>query len=280
MIPPVANNFVAGETIESALERAAELESREITAILNRLGEHYDTAQPALEDTREYVELIGEIEKHGLDACISVKPSQLGLDVDEDLFAQNLDRVAAEAADNDVFLWIDMEDHTTTDATIDAYERLVDAHPGNVGVCLQANLRRTKSDLSRIGNCDGKIRLVKGAYDEPDGISYGVKQEIDDAYRELIRSALTTHTTGVAIGSHDESMVDLANQIASEHDTEHEVQMLMGVREEYQTELAGDRDVYQYVPYGDAWLSYFYRRLRERSENMEFAARAIYEQYL
>ncbi len=128
MIPPIANNFVAGETAPGALDHVASLNDDGVKGILNLLGEHYDERQPADEDADQYIELVKEIDRSGLDCAISVKPSQIGLDVGDDVFVENLERIVAAGDDHGVFVWVDMEDYTTTDVTLDAYERLVTDH--------------------------------------------------------------------------------------------------------------------------------------------------------
>jgi proline dehydrogenase len=122
---------------------------------------------------------------------------------------------------------------------------------------------------------DGKVRLVKGAYDEPEDVAYNRKETVNEMYREHLRYMFREFDDGIAVGSHDPEMIDLARELHEEHGTEFEVQMLMGVREAAQEELAGDYEVWQYVPFGSRWMSYFYRRAMERKENAIFAIRAV-----
>jgi proline dehydrogenase len=285
MIPPIASQFVAGESAAEAVERARELDEQGVGTILNLLGEHYHERGPADEDAETYIDLVEDIADSGAKACISVKPSQAGLDVGADgdrptesgreVFRENVTRVVEAAREAGVFVWIDMEDHPTTDATLDVYEDLAREHGGGVGVCVQANLRRTSEDLERLADVPGKVRLVKGAYDEPKEVAYQSKARVNEAYRDVIRQAFEQFDDGVGIGSHDPEMIDLALELAEEHDTGYEIQMLMGVREEAQFDLADEHEVWQYVPYGSKWMSYFYRRMMERKENLLFAARAV-----
>ena len=275
MIPPIASKFVAGETPAAALDRARRLNDRDVGAILNLLGEHYDSPGAAAADRDAYLSLLDDIAAADGDACISVKPSQIGLDVGEETFRDNLRAIVDRAAEHDCFVWIDMEDHTTTDATLDAYEDFAREHPGCVGVCLQANLKRTRDDVERLADVPGKVRLVKGAYDEPAAIAYTEKSRVNDAYRELLAYAFEHYDGGVAVGSHDPAMIDYARDLHEEFGTDFEIQMLMGVREDAQFDLAEEYEVWQYVPYGEKWLSYFYRRAMERKENALFALRAI-----
>jgi len=272
MIPPIASSFVAGETPEAALKHVDGINEDDIGGILNLLGEHYDDRENAEADTEAYVNLVGMIDDRGTDACISVKPSQLGLDIAPGLFEENLGRIVDAA---DCFVWIDMEDHTTTDVTLDAYEEHARATGGNVGVCVQANLKRTGEDLTRLADLPGKVRLVKGAYDEPGEIAHREKETVNAVFRDYLEYMFREFDDGVAVGSHDPAIIDHAHDLHETYGTPYEVQMLMGVREDAQRTLARDVEVYQYIPYGSRWLSYFYRRVRERRENLRFAARAV-----
>jgi proline dehydrogenase len=274
VIPPVARRFVAGETSAEAIEHARRTNEDGVNVILNLLGEHYDDRAAADADADAYVRLLGDLS--GVAACVSVKPSQLGLDVSEAVFGGNLRRVVAAAAEHDRFVWVDMEDATTTDATLSTYEAVARECPGRVGVCLQANLKRSPDDLRRLAAVPGKVRLVKGAYDEPAAVAYRDRGRVDEAYRDLLRTAFETFAEGVAVGSHDPAMVALARELHAEYGTGYEVQMLMGVREDAQRALAAEGvEVWQYAPYGRRWLAYFSRRVRERRENLLFALRAV-----
>jgi proline dehydrogenase len=276
MLPPIANNFVAGTTPATALDHATETNHDDVAVILNLLGEHYHDRSEADGDADAYVSLAADIAASDVTACLSVKPSQIGLGVSDDAFRENLARIVEAATEDGVFVWIDMEDHETTDVTLDAFERHARATDGNVGVCIQANLKRTSEDVKRLADVPGKVRLVKGAYDEPAAIAYEDKGRVDDAYRELLAYMFEHFEGGVGVGSHDPAMIEYARELHDEHGTPYEVQMLMGVREDAQRDLASDGvDVYQYVPYGRKWLQYFYRRVRERKENLLFAARAV-----
>jgi proline dehydrogenase len=276
MIPPIARRFVAGERPGPAVDRARTLNGDNITAILNLLGEHYEKRPPADADRDAYLDLLDDLAENRVDACISVKPSQIGLDVGVDVFHENFAQIVDHADDRGQFVWLDMEDHTTTDATLDAFEEQAKMSDGGVGVCVQANLRRTSEDLERLAEVPGKIRLVKGAYDEPGDIAYRQSTRVNQSYRELLAYLFEHYEDGqIAVASHDPEMLARAAELHEEFGTEYEVQMLMGVREDKQRELSSELPVYQYVPYGSKWFSYFYRRAIERKENLLFALRAI-----
>jgi proline dehydrogenase len=274
MIPPVADRFVAGEHPAQALEHARQLNERDVGALLNLLGEHYHERDPAEADAATYRRLLDDIGRSDLDCCVSVKPSQVGIQVHEDVFRKNLGDIAAHADRRDGFVWVDMEDHTTVDATLDGFcDLVVDHH--DMGLCLQANMKRTPADLDRLAELPGKVRLVKGAYEPPRDLAYREKSRVNEAYRALLEQAFRTFDGGVAVGSHDPAMVAYARDLHETYGTDYEIQMLMGVREDAQTELARTVPVSQYVPYGGKWLSYFYRRLKENTGNAAFALRAV-----
>jgi len=275
MLPPIASRFVAGETAAVALDHVRRANDRGVGVILNLLGEHYHEREPADADAATYCRLIDDLGRTDLRACISVKPSQLGLDVGEDVFRENLARVVERADEHGEFVWIDMEDHTTTDATLEAFAEHARGTDGQVGVCIQANLRRTREDLERLADLPGKVRLVKGAYDPPAEVAYQERSRVNESYRDCLQYLFEAFDDGVAVGSHDPAMITLAEELHAEHGTPYEVQMLMGVREDAQVDLAGECEVWQYAPYGSKWLSYFYRRVLERKENAAFALRAV-----
>ncbi|WP_222917293.1 proline dehydrogenase family protein [Natrinema sp. SYSU A 869] len=275
MIPPIANRFVAGESPAEALEHVRQLNDHNVKAIVNLLGEHYDERDPVEADAAEYRRLVADIAGSGLEGCISVKPSQLGLDLGEDVFRAELADIVDAAAEHGVFVWVDMEDHTTTDATLDAFEAFAHEYGGGVGICVQANLRRTRADVRRLADVPGKVRFVKGAYDPSSDVAYTDSARIDREYRDLLEYAFEHYDGGIGVGSHDPAMIERAKALHERHGTEFEIQMLMGVREDTQYELADEYEVWQYVPYGDRWLSYFYRRVMERRENLRFAFRAV-----
>lgn len=276
MIPPIASNFVAGESPATALDHVAARNAEGVNVILNLLGEHYDDPSAAASDATAYRALVRDIADSDVDACISVKPSQLGIDIGEDVFTSNYRAVVEAAQDAGVFVWCDMEDADTTDTTLDAFEELAREYEGGVGQCVQSNLKRTSDDLERLADVPGKIRLVKGAYDESPEISYKEKSAVNEQYREDLETLFADYEGKIAVGSHDPQMIEYARDLREEHNREFEIQMLMGVRQDAQRDLAADgEEVWQYAPYGDKWLSYFYRRVRERKENALFAVRAV-----
>lgn len=275
MLPPIADQFIAGETPEMALRDVEQLNSRGIGGIVNALGEHYMDEREVDSDIQTYKELVTEIDRLELEACLSVKPSQLGLDINRGVFAENVNRIVTHAQSYDVFVWFDMENHLTTDATLAVFEDMTAVAPGNVGVCIQANLRRTYDDLERLVALPGGIRLTKGAYAPPSGVAFTEQDTVNAAFKTHLETLFREHDARIAVATHDPVMIDAAIKYHDRFGTTFEFQMLKGVREATQTSLATEYDVWQYLPFGDQWLTYFYRRIRERKENVLFAARAI-----
>lgn len=275
MIPPIASRFVAGEHMAAAVDRAEQLDARDIHAIVNLLGEHHGDHAPVVEDTETYLELLESIDRASLDASITVKPTQIGLSIDESLFEEQLDAIVEAARERELVVWIDMEDSSTTDATLVGFERAAERHPNHVGVCLQANLRRTAGDVADLAGVPGRIRLVKGAYREPIPVAYRDPDRVEAAFREVLGQLVRNHDGEIAVGTHDPALIAHAKQLQAVHDRSIQFQLLMGVRTDLRDELAADYDVAEYVPYGERWAAYFSRRVLERSENAKFAARAV-----
>lgn len=280
MIPPIANRFIAGETAQTAIANTQHYRDDGVYTILNRLGEHYDSPADAVADADEYCDLITDHIEAPNRICLSVKPSQLGIDIaldrDTSTFENQLERVVETAYDNDVFVWVDMEDSETTDATLDAVERLGRTYDSTVGVAIQANLRRTADDLRRLNGSGVAVRLVKGAYDEPNKIAYQDDTTIDEQYKSHLEYLFAEFDGYVAVATHDPAMIAQARNLATTYDREFEFQMLLGVRPNAQRELAAEGyDVWQYAPYGDEWMAYVWRRLREGKNNAGFILRAL-----
>lgn len=274
MLPPIVSRFVSGTDADGAITYARSINEDRLTPILNYLGEHYTDPADVEDCVTEYTKLIDKLAVRTVNAAISLKPTQLGLLIDEELFHKNAQYLVSHAVDSGVFVWFDMEDHTTTDATLDVYYDVEKQYSESVGICVQANLKRTGRDLSKLVETDGKIRLVKGAYAESEDIAHTEKRVIDEAYRIHLKYLFEHHEGSIAVASHDDEMISLAAVLHEQYETDYEIQMLMGVREADQRELAENHTVYQYAPYGSSWFSYFYRRLQER-KNIGFIIRAL-----
>jgi len=273
--------FMPGETLASALDAAAPLEAAGIGTMYTRLGENLTSLAEADEVADHYIEVFDSIAARGYRGEVSVKPTQLGLDHDEDRTLAHLTRLAQKAADIGSYLWIDMEGSAYVEPTIRLYERLRAVQP-RTGICLQAYLKRTPGDLERLRPLDPAIRLVKGAYDEPDAIAYRDKRQVDASYLSLAVDFLKTgrgKPIRLGLGSHDVALIEqIAEQVAAAGVPRDgfEVEMLYGIRsrEQYRLARAGYR-VQTLIAYGDAWYPWYMRRLAERPANVAFAIRSL-----
>jgi len=261
-----ANQWVAGERLEDAVRATKEANGRGVDGILNLLGEHYQEEAQVETTLRAYLQMLKAIEEHGLEARVSVKPSQLGLEFGraycESMIIPVFDRVRAMGD----FLWIDMEGSRFTEDTLAIYGDLRRRHH-DVGVCLQANLKRTPKDLERLLEIGGKVRLVKGAYRELEATAHRSRADVDAAYGRLLRT-LFEAGDHFAVATHDGKFIEESIRLAKTHKRIWEFQFLKGVREPTMRALvAKGYKVSEYIPYGPNWLPYFLRRLRERPRN-------------
>ncbi|HYY49179.1 MAG TPA: proline dehydrogenase family protein [Thermoplasmata archaeon] len=269
-----ARQWVAGERMEDALRVAREANARGLDALVNHLGEHYREKGPVEATTREYLRLLAAMKAGGIRGTVSLKPTQFGVLINRAYaLSQMLPVLDAAKADGRV-LWLDMENAHTTDDALWIGERLLERY-NRVGICVQANLKRTPGDIDRLIRAEARIRLVKGAYKEAPEIAYGTRAEIDRAYRAELET-LFQRTRDFAVGSHDGRMIARALELAREHPTPFEFAMLQGVRDPLKRELveSGHR-VSEYIPYGPTWLPYFSRRLRERPRNIVTMVRSL-----
>jgi proline dehydrogenase len=273
--------FMPGDRIEDALGAAVDLQVLGIGTLYTKLGENITELSQAQAVEDHYLELLHRVKAAEVDGEISVKPTQLGLDVDEDACFAHLRTLAAAAEAQGSYLWIDMEDSSYVDRTLDLYQRLRASQP-RTGICLQAYLRRTAKDVERLLPLNPAIRLVKGAYDEPRALAFKTRREVDANYLGIAVTLLRetrTRPLRVGLGTHD---VELVNQIASHAAAAgiakdaFEVQMLYGIRAREQRALArsGFR-VQTLIAYGAAWYPWYMRRLAERPANVLFALRQL-----
>jgi len=272
----VAMRFVAGETLDEAVAVARGLNARGFLVSLDHLGEHVSDTAPAAQAAAEYRDCLDRIESEGLDANISVKLTQLGLGIADDLAERLLGELATRAAAAGLTVTVDMEESALTQATLDIYCR-VQAEHGNLGLALQAALHRTPADLRRVTPLGGLIRLCKGAYDEPAEIALRRRAEVSAAYGSLLADLMACEGVRPAVATHDHHLVNRARELAENRREPFEFQMLYGIRSALQTELvAAGFAVRVYVPYGVAWYPYLTRRLAERPANIWFFTRAFF----
>ena len=273
--------FMPGETMESALEAAAPLEAAGIGSMYTRLGENLTNLGEADEIAEHYIGVFDAIKARAYRGEVSVKPTQLGLDLDPERTLAHLRRLATKAEEIGSYLWIDMEGSDYVEATVALYEQMRADHP-RTGICLQAYLKRTPSDVERLRPLDPAIRLVKGAYDEPASIAYRDKRQVDASYLAIAVDILKTgrgRPVRLGLGTHDVALVEqIAEQVAPAGVAKDgfEIEMLYGIRsrEQYRLAKAGYR-VQTLIAYGEYWYPWYMRRLAERPANVAFAIRSL-----
>lgn len=274
--------FLPGESLDDALAAAERLNENGALAVLTHLGENVSQRSEAEKVVEGYIGALERIRSANLAAEISVKLTQLGLDLDAELCRANLTRLVESSA-RDKTVWVDMEHSSYVDATLAIYRQVHAAHP-NAGVCLQAYLFRTEKDLASLILLGAAVRLVKGAYSEPPEIAFAEKKDVDENFFHLAKMLLgpAARTTGVraTMATHDRALIArisdwaVAEGIAKD---QIEFQMLYGINRGEQQRLAGER--YRtgvLVSYGSYWFPWFMRRLAERPANVFFIARNIF----
>lgn len=270
----VVERFVAGDGLESGMEAARSLWNQGIAAMLDHLGENAESPAQAAAATDTYIRALKRIqEAPELDCNISVKLSQLGLDVAGDLCAENMERVLQAAGqDRPTLVMIDMEARRFVDPTLDLYLGLRDRY-SNVGVCLQAYLRRTAADARRIGGPGSVVRVAKGAYLESPEFAFSTRGEVRRSFARVAATLLATGSV-VHVATHDPRLVEGAKRFVrarSISNRRYEFQMLFGIRRDLQQALVSEGEpVRVYVPYGTQWYPYLTRRLAERPANVWF----------
>ena len=275
---PALRRFVAGETIDEGLAAAAALRERGIDATLDLLGEATRSEDDARRAARGYVEVLNGIFHRTLRSHVSLKLSQMGLDVSEDLASEMLGLIVRTAASVGTFVRVDMEDSGRLPATLRVFDRVMSSGARNVGIVLQAYLFRTPDDVERYVRQGVSIRLCKGAYAEPPSVAYPRKADVDAAYARLAEHLLL-YGNHPALATHDERLITRVRTFAAARGigaNRFEFQFLYGIRRDLQEQLAaGGHQVRVYVPFGTHWYPYFMRRLAERPANVAFIARHL-----
>lgn len=277
----MARRFVAGETINDAINAARALNRNNMSVTLDYLGESVRSKDEARESADTYLQLIQRIVDEKLDANVSLKMTAMGQDIDEGFLRENLGRVLDLAQQNDMFVRFDMESSAYTQRTLDFFYTLWNTGRRNIGVVIQSYLRRSAGDIERLNQDGVRVRLCKGAYKEPPSVAYPEKSEVDANYVKLARMLLD-HGNYPGFATHDEKMIravrDYAAQIKRDPST-FEFQMLYGIRRDLQQQLAsaGYR-LRIYVPFGEAWYPYLMRRMAERPANLFFIVNAVLQE--
>ena len=275
----MASRFVAGESLDEAIAAAQQLNGRGLGAALDYLGESVENAAEANAARDQILYLLDRIEAAGVDAYVSLKLSQLGLKLDENLAVNNLRMILQRARQYGRRVRIDMEESALVDVTLDIYRRLRHGEGfDNVGVVIQAMLFRSEQDVRRLVEEGASVRLVKGAYKEPPDIAFAKKADTDANMIRLMQMMLSEQArkngVSLAVGSHDAAIIAATNDYAQRggvNKQDYEFQLLYGIRRDLQEQLAAQgHRVRVYVPYGTAWYPYFMRRLAERPANLWF----------
>jgi proline dehydrogenase len=276
-----ARRFIAGETTAEAIDAAKSVEARGMMNTLDHLGESLATLAQADAATREYLDIIDAVVNAGIGRNLSLKLTQLGLDVDRASCVDNLRRVLDKGEANGFFIRIDMEGSAYTAVTLDIFETLWGLGYRDMGVVLQAALYRTEEDLHRVMRLGARVRLVKGAYEEPKTIAHQKKHDVDEAYARFMKILLVDGNYP-AFATHDPSMHALALQWTAERRIGRdafEFQLLYGIRRDLQQSLiANGSRVRIYIPFGREWFPYFMRRLGERPANVRSVIASIVDE--
>jgi proline dehydrogenase len=282
---PMVRRFISGESLDEALPAIGKLREGGMRTTVDVLGESVTAEADARAAAERYLGLLDALAAAGVDRNVSLKPTAMGLGIDPMLARENVGLIVAKAVELGAFVRVDMEDHTTTDATLDLWRAV---RPGasafaprtaDVGVVIQASLRRSDRDVDAIIEAGGRVRLCKGAYKEPSSVAYAEKAEVDEAYERLM---LRLMRNGVypAIATHDVRLIKRAVEVAKAEGIARdsfEFQMLYGIRRDLQEQLVGaGYRVRVYVPFGAQWYPYFMRRLAERPANVSFLLRNMW----
>jgi len=277
----LTTRFIAGENIDEAVAAIKDLNARGCTASFDHLNESVGSTTETEAEVREYLDVLARIDESGIDSNVSIKLTQFGLEIDPELAYRNARRVVDDAVRRGNFVRVDMEGSNVTQSTIDVFKRLREEFGLNdVGIVLQSYLYRTMDDARALLKIPARIRICKGAYNEPPEVAYPDKKDVDDNYVRVMQLLLAS---GVyhGIATHDPKMIDATVDFAQREGIgkdAFEFQMLYGIRRDLQEQLS--RDGYRmrvYVPYGKHWYPYFMRRLAERPANVWFVMKNLFK---
>lgn len=270
----LTTRFIAGESIDEAIAAIRDINAKGCSASFDHLNEGVTSIAGTEAEVHEYLSVLAKIVETGIDSNVSIKLTQFGLEIDPELAYRNARRIVEDAVGRGNFVRVDMEGSNVTQATLDIFKRLRSEFGLNdVGIVVQSYLYRTMDDAKELLKIPARIRLCKGAYDEPPSVAYPEKKDVDDNYVRVMQLLLASGTYH-GIATHDPKMIDATIDFAQREGISKEAfefQMLYGIRRDLQEQLA--RDGYRmrvYVPYGKHWYPYFMRRLAERPANIWF----------
>ncbi len=270
-----AKQVIAGITIQEAMEKAAELNEDGLVCTVDHLGEFVYNKDEAIDSAEHCIHTLDAIAESGVKCNLSLKLTQLGLDIDYQLCLDNMIRILETAKKHNIFVRIDMEDYSHLDATLNILQDLRESYD-NVGTAIQAYLFRAEEDVHRLKGTN--IRLIKGAYKESPEVAYQDKKDVDENYLKIIKTHLLNGSYA-SVATHDHNIINKVKAFAEENNIprdQFEFQMLYGFRSELQKEIA--KEGYKmriYIPFGEDWYGYFMRRLAERPQNITFAIRGL-----
>lgn len=272
-----AQQVVAGTNIEEMIKSVKELNQAGISCTIDNLGEFVFEKSEAIEAKEQILAVVDAIQEHQVDAHISLKPSQLGLDIDYDFCKQQIEEIVERASQNEIFVNFDMENYDRLNPTFKLLDELKVAGYKNIGTVIQAYFHNAMDNTKRYE--DTRLRLVKGAYKESPDVAYMDKVDIDENYIKIIEEHLL-HGTFTSIATHDHNIINHVKRFVKEHDisrNQFEFQMLYGFRNELQLQLAKEGyNFCTYVPFGEDWYGYFMRRLAERPQNMNLIVKQVF----
>ncbi|MCA1041488.1 proline dehydrogenase [Bacillus infantis] len=272
-----ASRFVAGEMISQAVNVIKDLNSKGLVVTIDYLGEFVDNEAEAREMADNSILAIEAIGREGINSQLSLKMTSMGLDISDDVVMGNMRRILEAAKKNGVFVTIDMEDYSRCQKTLDIFKQLKSEYD-NIGTVIQAYLYRTERDMDDLNSYSPNLRLVKGAYKESPEVAFPEKKDVDENFKKIIKMHLLNGNY-TAVATHDDAIIDYTKQLVREHNipnSQFEFQMLYGIRNERQLELANEGyKMRVYVPYGTDWYGYFMRRLAERPANVAFVLKGM-----
>jgi proline dehydrogenase len=281
----LARQWIAGERAEDGVARVRQANSKGILGLLNLLGEHVESKEEVRATIQEYLRLIELVDREKVESQISIKPTQLGLNIDYDYclsnYLQILEACSSYQTGRNKMLWIDMENSPYTQLTLDLYKTILLRFP-NTGIAIQSYLRRSVADLNRIIPLGAKVRLVKGAYSEDRAIAFKSRKEVSDNYSNLLKLVFekSSDQNFVAVATHDSALIEESKSLAKLYPkVNYEYEMLMGVRDKLKAQLVKEGNkVREYIPYGPKWLDYSIRRIKEKKSNILLLARSLFVQ--
>ena len=265
----IARKWLGGRNVDEAVRYAQELDQRKILPLIDYVGEHYHSIDRVEDSVEHYIQLVDQLDQKKICACLSLKLSQFGLDLDEEICVEHFKTVLAHANEKNIFVWMDMESSKYTEKTIAIFEDELNDFE-KIGLTLQANLKRTEEDLHRLVKDGATIRLVKGAYSEATDAAFQTKEEVEEKYGNYLEY-LFDHTNYFSLATHDQKFIRYGTQLlnAEQNQGKIEFQLLKGIKPKLEKELVKQGlKVAEYFPFGNNYSPYVWRRIKELERNL------------